>query len=158
MYKRIRVYDMDGTIVDSSHRYRTVTVDGVEKIDLTFWRDNCTADKIMADGLLPLAEQYKADIADPETYVIIATARVMQDADFQFIAEKLGQPNQVFHRKANDNSRGADLKRRQLRRLFSLRQFAKITDRMFFEDNKDYLSISSDLGMVPVFVPSIQGH
>lgn len=158
MYKRIRVYDMDGTVVDSSHRYRTVTVNGVEKIDLPFWRNNSTPEKIMADSLLPLADQYKRDLADPETYVIVATARVMQDADFRFVREKLGQPNKIFYRKANDNSRGADLKARQLRGLFSLRQFAKITDRMFFEDNRDYLAIAPSLGMVPVFVPSNQGH
>lgn len=158
MYKRIRVYDMDGTVVDSSHRYRTVTVDGVEKIDLPYWRENCTPDKIMADSLLPLAEQYKRDLADPETYVIIATARVMQDADFKFVAEKLGQPNKLFYRKANDTRRGAELKGKQLRGLFSLRQFAKILDRVFYEDNRDYLAIAPELGMVPVFVTSNQGH
>ena len=158
MFKKIRVYDMDGTIVNSVHRYRTINVNGVDKIDLEFWRANCTPEKIMADSLLPLAEQYKRDLADPETYVIIATARVMQDADFKFVAEKLGQPNKLFYRKAGDTRRGAELKGKQLRGLFSLRQFAKITDRMFFEDNHDYLAIAPALGMVPVFVPSNQGH
>lgn len=158
MFKKIRVYDMDGTIVNSVHRYRTINVNGVEKINLEYWRANSTPEKIMADSLLPLAEQYKRDLADPETYVIIATARVMQEADFEFIRTKLGQPNKIFYRKPNDNRRGADLKGKQLRGLFSLRQFAKITDRVFFEDNRDYLAIAPALGMVPVFVPSNQGH
>ena len=158
MFDKIRVYDMDGTIVDSSHRYRTVTINGVDKIDLPFWRDNSTPEMIAKDSLLPLAETYQKELRDPTTYVVIATARVMSKADFDYVSNVLGQPNKLFYRKDGDNSRGADLKARQLRQLFSLKQFAKIVDRVFFEDNKDYLSIAESLGMVPVFVPSNQGH
>ena len=158
MLDKIKVYDMDGTIVDSSHRYRTVTVDGVEKIDLPYWRENSTPEKIMADGFLPLYEEYKADLADPTVYVIIATARVMTEADWRFVNEKLGAPDHFIYRKPTDNRRGADMKFAGLKKLFSLKQFKKIDKRVFFEDNKDYLAIAPALGMVPVFVPSIQGH
>ena len=61
--KKIAIYDMDGTIVNSLHRYRTI--DG--KIDLQYWRDN--EHRAMQDTLLPLSEQYKKDIADNNTYV-----------------------------------------------------------------------------------------
>jgi phosphoglycolate phosphatase-like HAD superfamily hydrolase len=158
MLKQIKVYDMDGTIVDSSHRYRTVTVDGVEKIDLQYWRENSTPEKIMADGFLPLYSEYCDDLADPHTYVIIATARVMTAADWRFVNEKLGAPDYFIYRKDNDTRRGADMKKAGLKKLFSLRQFAKVARRVFFEDNKDYLAIAPDLGMVPVFVESNQGH
>ena len=40
MIKRFAIYDMDGTIVDSSHRYRTQITPQGEKIDLQFWRDH----------------------------------------------------------------------------------------------------------------------
>lgn len=157
MYKQIKVYDMDGTIVDSSHRYRTKLVDGVEKIDLEYWRANCTEEKIMQDGFLPLYSEYCDDLADPFTYVVIATARVMTDADWKFV-EMMGKPDHFIYRKPHDTRRGADMKFAGLNKLFSLKQFAKVARRVFFEDNKDYLAIAPKLGMVPVFVESNQGH
>ena len=83
MIKRVSVYDMDGTIVCSLHRYRTILGENGERIDLDYWRENeCRA---MDDSLLPLAKQYQSDLTDPECYVIIATARVLRDADNEFI-------------------------------------------------------------------------
>ena len=82
--KRVQVYDMDGTIVDSLHRYRTIkNLDGTERIDLEYWRAN--EYRAMQDKLLPLADQYKRDLLCPNTYVIIATARVINKPDAQFI-------------------------------------------------------------------------
>ena len=157
MLNRIRVYDMDGTIVSSLHRYRTIMVDGQEKIDLPYWRENSTPEMIAKDSFLPLFEQYKSDLNDPTCYVIIATARVMSPADWEFV-DKMGAPDKFYSRPAGSDRRGADLKASALRSLFSLRQFARILDRVFYEDNHDYLAISDELGMVPVFVPSKQGH
>ena len=74
---------MDGTIVCSLHRYRTQVIQGRELLDLQFWREN--QHKAMQDSLLPLAVQYKADLNNPEIYVIIATARVLNEPDYTFI-------------------------------------------------------------------------
>lgn len=159
--KRIRVYDMDGTIVCSLHRYRTmVRADGKEVIDLDFWREN--EPKAYEDSLLPLAETYRADLADPECFVVIATARVLRGPDYAFIAEKLGMPDHIISRKDGDTRSGGLLKVLGLNRLLSLRQFSDIQDMVFFEDNRDYLnavvSAFFDRGMRGVFVPSRQGH
>lgn len=159
--KRIRVYDMDGTIVCSLHRYKTkIREDGKEVIDLEFWRDN--QDKAYNDGFLPLVETYRADLADPETFVIIATARVLNGPDYAFIADKLGMPDHIISRKDGDNRSGGLLKVLGLRRLLSLTQFSGITDMVFFEDNRDYLRAVVDAffdrGMRGVFIPSRQGH
>jgi len=35
---RVAIYDMDGTIVDSSARYRTIIDNDGERIDLPFWQ------------------------------------------------------------------------------------------------------------------------
>jgi len=158
MLDTIKVYDLDGTVVNSLHRYRTVMVDGVEKIDLAYWREMATPENIMRDTLLPLAADYKRSLADPTVYVVVATARVMSAADWQFVREVLGEPDYFIHRKPDDTRRGAEMKRAGLRKLFSLKQFAKVARRVFFEDNADYLAIAADLGMVPVFVSSNQGH
>jgi hypothetical protein len=151
--KRVQIYDMDGTIVCSLHRYRAI--DGI-RIDLDYWRDN--QDKVMGDSLLPLAEQYQADLADPECFVIIATARVMGALDYKFVAEILGQPDYLISRKEGDSISGGLLKIKGLQKFFNLKNFkdAEIT---FYEDNIQYLKTVCDkFGIRGVYIPSKQGH
>jgi hydroxymethylpyrimidine pyrophosphatase-like HAD family hydrolase len=155
---RIAIYDMDGTIVNSLHRYRTIKdANGVEKIDLAFWRAN--EDKAYDDSLLPLAEQYKADMKDPNCYVIIATARVMGDADWRFVQDKLGMPNYFISRKNGDSISGGTLKVNGLRKLFNLKQF-KTAKAKFYEDNISYMQAVCNAykNVEGVFCPSLQGH
>lgn len=154
--KRVNVYDMDGTIVCSLHRYRTVMRDGKEVIDLAYWREN--ENRAYDDSLLPLAEQYQRDIKNPDVYVIIATARVLRDADMRFIREKLGMPNYIISRKDGDNKSGGLLKINGLKKFFNLPQFKK-AKWTFFEDNKAYLAaVCNTLRIHPVYIPSKQGH
>jgi hypothetical protein len=154
---KLAIYDMDGTIVDSSHRYRTVIgSDGVERIDLQHWRDNeCHA---MRDGLLPLVSQYWADLADPQTYVVIATARVMREPDYRFVREVLGNPNYLISRAADDTRSGGLLKILGLQKFFNLKQF-KPESAVFYEDNVQYLKTVCDHFKIRgVYIPSVQGH
>ena len=151
--KRIAIYDMDGTIVCSMHRYRTIN----GKIDLQFWRDN--EFRAMDDSLLPLAEQYKSDLNNPDVYVIIATARILRDADNNFINTVLGTPDYIISRKDNDSRSGGLLKVLGLKKLFSLKQFHKVKDIIFYEDNTSYLKAVCDyFNIRGVYVPSKQGH
>ena len=153
---RVQVYDMDGTIVDSTHRYRTVTVNGKTSIDLNYWREN--EYRAMSDSLLPLAAQYKSDLLDPHCYVIIATARVINKPDARFINKILGCPDYIVSRKHNDSQSGKTLKANGLARFFNLENFA-LADWTFYEDNLDYLNAVCDrFPIKPVFVPSNQGH
>jgi hypothetical protein len=150
--KRVSIYDMDGTIVCSMHRYRAI--DG--KIDLQFWRDN--EPLAMNDSLLPLAEQYKADLADINCYVIIATARIMHAPDYQFVRDILGQPDYIISRKENDSRSGALLKILGLTKFFNLKNFQNATV-TFYEDNAAYLKAVCDKFKIRgVYVPSEQGH
>lgn len=152
--KKVAIYDMDGTIVCSLHRYRTID----NKIDLQYWRDN----EYLAgnDSLLPLAEQYKKDLADNDTFVIIATARVLHDADREFINNVLGKPNHIISRKNGDNRSGGLLKILGLNKLFSLKQFATAKkNAIFYEDNTSYLKAVCDyFNITGVYIPSKQGH
>jgi len=154
---KVSIYDMDGTIVDSSHRYRTIFDDnGNEKIDLEYWRAN--EYRAMDDGLLPLAEQYRAELKCPNTYVIIATARVMNNPDWQFVNEILGTPDYFISRKPDDNISGADLKIKGLQKFFNLKQFRK-ADAVFYEDNTQYLKKVCDHFQIRgVYIPSKQGY
>lgn len=154
---KLAIYDMDGTIVDSSHRYRTIIgSDNIERIDLEYWREN--EYRAMQDGLLPLAEQYRKDLICKETYVIIATARVIQGPDMQFIDEILGKPDYLVSRKKGDSQSGKTLKINGLQKFFNLKQF-KTSDAVFYEDNIQYLKAVCDhFNIRGVYIPSVQGH
>lgn len=152
--KKIVIYDMDGCIVNSLHRYR-VKENG--KIDLQHWLDN--EHKAMQDSLLPLADQYQEQIADSDYYVIIATARVLNKPDLEFIKNVLGEPDKVISRDGRDDMRGgAELKIEGLRFLNNLKQFKQV-EKTFFEDNAEYLKPVCDfLNCRGVYIPSKQGH
>lgn len=153
---KVNIYDMDGTIVDSMHRYRTITENGNTRIDLDHWRAN--EHRAMQDSLLPLAKQYQADLLDPDTYVIIATARVLNEPDMQFINNVLGRPNYIISRKHGDSQSGKTLKINGLTKFYNLPQFKKAVS-TFYEDNVSYLKAVCDkFGFIGVYIPSGQGH
>ncbi len=154
---KVSIYDMDGTIVDSTHRYRTVRgADGVERIDLAYWRAN--EYRAMDDGLLPLADQYMQELKDPNVFVIIATARVIHAPDMQFICSILGEPDYLISRTDGDTQSGASLKIKGLQKFFNLKQFRNC-DATFYEDNTSYLKAVCDHFQIRgVYIPSKQGH
>jgi phosphoglycolate phosphatase-like HAD superfamily hydrolase len=153
---RVAIYDMDGTIVCSLHRYRTIIDENGEKIDLQYWREN--EYRAMDDSLLPLAEQYKTDIQDENCYVIIATARVLRDADNTFIRDVLGEPDYIISRMDGDTISGGKLKINGLAKFFNLNNF-KNADFVFYEDNVQYLKAVCDrFNIRGVYIPSKQGH
>ena len=157
--KEVHVFDVDGTIVDSTHRYRvqdTTIAHQKRKINLSHWLANQS--KANKDTLLPLAKLYQEFLRDPSIYVIIATARELHSPDWQFFTQVLGLPDKVISRKYGDNISGVDLKPRPLRRLRNLKQFRNAVWHMW-EDNAEYLTkVCDKVGMVPHFIPSAQGY
>jgi hypothetical protein len=154
MIRKVEIFDMDGTIVDSTHRYRTMPCG--TKIDLEYWRAN--EYRAMDDKLLPLADYYKECLANPEIYVIIATARVLHEPDVKFINEILGKPDYIISRKPNSNISGGLLKINGLARFFNLKNFRNATF-TFFEDNTAYLKAVCDkFNIRGIYIPSNQGH
>lgn len=155
--QRVAIYDMDGTIVDSSHRYRTIIDQNGERIDLDYWRDN--EYRAMGDSLLPMAEQYFIDLADINCFTIIATARVMHKPDWDFVAEKLGMPDYFISRQDGDSQSGKTLKINGLAKFFNLAWFKNAPDIVFYEDNVQYLKAVCDrFNIRGVYIPSKQGH
>lgn len=153
---RVSIYDMDGTIVCSAHRYRTIVDEKGERIDLEYWRENQY--RAMDDSLLPMAEQYRADLRDENCYVIIATARVMNAPDWQFVKEILGEPDYFISRNEWDSQSGKTLKINGLAKFFNLIPF-KDAEFTFYEDNIDYLKAVCDrFNIRGVYIPSKQGH
>lgn len=157
MINRIAIYDMDGTIVCSLHRYRTIVSDTGERIDLDYWREN--EYRAMDDSLLPLAENYKRDLADNNCFTVIATARILRSADFAFIAEKLGSPDFIVSRPEGETISGGTLKINGLRKVFDMLPNVNRNDCVFYEDNVQYLKAVCDYYNIRgVYIPSKQGH
>ena len=157
MINRIAIYDMDGTIVCSLHRYRTIIDERGERIDLNYWREN--EYRAMDDSLLPLAENYKRDLADTNCFTVIATARILRSADFAFIAEKLGSPDFIVSRPEGETISGGTLKINGLRKVFEMLPNVNRNDCVFYEDNVQYLKAVCDYYNIRgVYIPSKQGH
>ena len=158
MIKQIHIFDADGTIINSTHRYRTINN---KRIDLVHWREHDKPEFIEKDSLLPHSAQYEMSMQNPEVYVIIATARACEtnDANYEFICRHLGFPDMFVHRQGNNDSRGgAELKIQAIKPLLNLRQFKNVIIHVW-EDNKAYLNIMSEaLNAIPHYVPSSQGH
>lgn len=153
---RCSIYDMDGTIVCSLHRYKTIVDTNGERIDLDYWREN--EYRAMDDSLLPLAQQYRQDLQDENCFVIIATARVLRDADNKFINEILGEPDYIISRCDGDSTSGGKLKIAGLAKFFNLKSFAN-AEFTFYEDNTTYLKAVCDrFNIKGVYIPSRQGH
>lgn len=141
MIKKIHVYDLDGVLIDSSHRYRNLPNGS---IDLDYWMQNRTPEKIKQDKLLPLAKKFSRDAIDPEIYTVICTARLISVPDLQYIIGNLGSPSKLIMRPENDTSPDAKLKNRELSRLFNLRQFWYLP-KFFWEDNQKNIAAVSHL-------------
>ena len=150
-FKKIHVYDLDGVLVDTAHRYRNKP-DG--SIDLDYWFANRTKEKIALDTLLPHAQQYMDDCVDPHTYTIICTSRMYNVLDIEFIVGHLGAPDKLIMRPETQmKARDDFLKFNQLRQVFNLRQFKNLR-RVLWEDNPQNIDTLKPLFNQTVFVPS----
>jgi hypothetical protein len=159
MIKSLHVYDFDGTVCDSSERYRTIIgADGVTRIDLNYWIEN--EYRTLEDSLLPLAARFKKELTDPSIYVVVATARIWDDLSVQFAKREGVTPQSVIARRnRQDTRKGADLKIQGIKKLLNLKQFKKLDTIHVFEDNIDYLKTLCDkFHAEGHYFPSVQGY
>ena len=146
----MHVYDLDGVLVDTAHRYRNKP-DGT--IDIDYWFANRTKEKIALDTLLPHAKQYRDDCNDPKTYTIICTSRMVHSIDLDFIKDFLGLPNITLMRPLGNMEADHIVKVRQLQRIFNLPQFKNLR-RVLWEDNPQNIDALRSLFTQCIFVPS----
>lgn len=131
MKNQIYIFDLDGTVIDSSHRF-TGTATG--KIDLEKWIADSTRENIFKDSLLPLAKFMKA-LMKANKIVWICTARNMSENDFDFLAHHGIKAKTILCRKQGDHRADAEMKTAKLKRLFNLKQFQNM-EKIMFDDNK----------------------
>ena len=161
MLTQINVFDCDGLLLDSTHRYRTmVNAKGIEVIDLDYWIAN--EHKAYDDSALPAAlSEYRDSIENPHAYTIIATAAVVCDNRIKCLRDKIGLPDYIIGRNGRKDTRGgAELKIAGLRKLLALKQFSIARNNMtMYEDNMAYLSkICKAFDCRGVYIPSKQNH
>lgn len=144
MIKNISIFDLDGTCIDSTHRQATLA-DGTLNLDA--WIENATPEKIFQDTLLPLAQQVNKR-GKRGDYVVVCTARVMSDADFEFLASEGINPDKIISRPLGNSTADGELKAKQLGSLFNLKQFAKASKIMF----DDAASVRSSLRKIGIAV------
>lgn len=158
MKNEIHIFDLDGCVINSLHRYRTLAGISPKRIDLEYWIDNCTPEKIWRDTLLPLAAYYKAQIENVNSYVIIATSRQCHTIDFAFVEKFLGFPDKFIYRKIGEITKGHDLKCKPIKPLLNLRQFRDCFVHVWDDNFVQMEKMCNTLNAIPHYIPSKQGH
>ncbi len=93
--KKIAVFDLDGTVIDSTHRTPN-KADGT--LDLDRYFELRTRENIFKDSLLPLAEIMKEMYESGDYHIVICTARDMTKDDYDFLDEHDLKYHEIFNR------------------------------------------------------------
>lgn len=144
----IVIFDLDGTVIDSSHRHLSKP-DG--SVDLDHWRENCTAEKIAADTLLPLARSMRGIYASG-AHVIVCTARVMSEHDLAFLDRHGLKYHGMLSRGEGDCRGDADMKVDKLWHYLCDMGYSSIKEAgcIMFDDNVKVLVEMSLQGVIAI--------
>ena len=136
--KRIVIFDLDGTVIDSSHRTPN-NPDGTLNIEKYF--KNRTRENIMRDTLLPLANTMKS-LCKKDNYIIICTARDLTEADWEYLTVNKLKAHKIISRNPDGsevNTTDIEHKGKKLNKLLNLKQFQN-KPVFFFDDATPILS------------------
>lgn len=140
---RIYIFDLDGTVIDSSHRAEH---DENGFINLPLWKEKSTKDFIFQDSLLPLYAKLQQVYKNGDM-VILCTARELNKWDYEYIHAHNIYYDRIISRPIGNNTKDDELKKAQCRYLFNLPQYRDI-EKWFFDDNWRNLDALADLGAV----------
>lgn len=146
MFKRIVVWDLDETIVDSAHRTPNHD-DGT--LNLSKYFELKTRENIMRDTFHPLVRVFNS-LNREENYVVICTARTVNQDDLDFLAANNLHYHSIRYRPSTGKmamAKDSHLKTMHLRRLMALRQFRGLPVVMF-DDAKPVIAAMRKIGIV----------
>jgi hypothetical protein len=141
------IFDLDETVICSKHRKNTLP-DG--SLDLKHWIEHNTAEKIAKDSLLPLAKTMRSTYFSGEHIVIVCTARVLSEADYEFFMIHNLPYHHMLDRPLGCNMADHELKDIQLR-LFahglgiSWAEFS--FNAIIYDDNRKVLERCQNIGI-----------
>lgn len=140
MRRFVNIFDLDCTLIDSSHRlneYGDVSLG----IDLEYWIENSTYDRIMDDRLLPLVNLFR-EFQKTEFTNIAVTAREMRIADYEFLKKHGLEFTMILHR-GSSNELDHVLKEQHLIELFESGDYLPF---MAFDDKPENLEVFEKFG------------
>lgn len=142
--KRIVIFDLDETIVDSSHRTPN-NPDGT--LNLEKYLELKNRENTFKDSLLPLADFWRS-LDLNETYVVVCTARTWADFDQEFLDHHGLKAHKIIARftERHNTMRDPDLKREGLAHLFNLKQFRNLP-KFMFDDAKPVIAEMRRIGI-----------
>ena len=140
----IAVFDLDGTVLDSSHRALLNEQGG---INIEEWRTH-TREQILNDSEFPLISYMRDCIENPSVRVWICTSRNLSRADYELL-ENLGirGADLILSRDRNDNREDVAYKIAKIRGKLNLPSVSK-RERVFFDDRADIRQAMGKLGFV----------
>lgn len=130
--KKIHIFDLDGTVIDSSHRQMYNPLTGA--LDLKNWVINSTPEKVANDSLLPFADFWRYLLANTNDFIMVCTARVMRQPDFDFLTNNGLRARKIYSRPYGCQEKDHLLKLMQLRGFFNLSPF-KMAEKFLYDDN-----------------------
>lgn len=153
MIKKVTIFDLDGTVIDSSHRQAYDLKTG--NLDLANWIANSTPEKVANDSLLPLAEYWHQLLREANDYIMVCTARVLSAPDYKFLNRYGLFAHKIISRPIGVQTGDAQLKLQQLRPFKNLKQFQDVDFEMF-DDNESVRKIVRTIGIKAINPLSIQ--
>ena len=144
MLQQFYIFDLDGTVLDSSHRSRDLED---KYLDLEYCRANSTPEKIADDEDLPFMEKMVESMTIPGVNVLICTSRVMREADYIELAKRNIFVGEILSRQGEQDTRSdADLKEWLLRRYANANQipFGQFAKKAIMFDCLLYTSDAAD--------------
>ena len=144
---RYYIFDLDHTVVDSSHRLATRS-DG--SLDLDHWREHSTPALIEQDKLLPLANEWRKVQRKENVTILVCTARVMGHADYFYLGSRGLFASTIISRQEGDRTPDDLLKLRSLKKYcasqrMSWRRFC--SQAMMFDDNLNVINTLTNNGL-----------
>lgn len=138
LQKLVIAWDLDGTLIDSSHRTK-YTED--KKFDLEYWINHCTEEYIMKDKMLPLSDVFYEFQKTGFTQICV-TARILNDSDYMFFNKHNLNFDLILHR---ENSTQLDhiLKSDKLKSFFELNNYVPF---MAYDDKEENLQVFDKYG------------
>lgn len=129
--KNILIFDLDETVINSAHRTPN-NPDGT--LNLAAYIEKHTPENVAKDTLLPLARVMREAYAKGD-YVIVLTARDMQECDYRFLRDHGLRYHKIMSRdqvsESHYRAKDGEYKRRWIVPFLNLKQFRNAAVTMF---------------------------
>ena len=138
--KKLFIFDLDGTVIDSAHR--TPHLPDV-RVDVHGFLAQKNRQTVFRDRLLPLARTMRQANANPDITVAVCTSRTMHEMDLHYLKfHRLGHDIMLHRTKGDFDTPDATLKTGLIKPLLD-----KFRAAVMFDDNLSVIDAVRALGV-----------